>query len=330
MKNIITLIVIALTSLGSFAQVERTLVVEHFTNTKCSTCASRNPALFDLLDEYPEVLHISYHPSSPYSTCIFSQHNPAENDGRTNFYGIYGGTPRVVLQGEVVGVQNPILNAGQIEAQLGQTSDFMISVSQEQTDASQVNVQLVVKLVSQPSMQSYNLYAIIAEKQINYNAPNGENVHHEVFRKVLLNQAVSLTEVGDSVIINTNYDIDAAWKDEELIVTAMIQDNESKAILQAFESDKLDSGSSFIGDDEILSLDGALYPNPATDVLHIGNTGNTFVRAEFYAITGKLVKSFSDPDGMNISDLPEGIYMAVLIDNQQKRHITRIIKTLMA
>ena len=117
---------------------------------------------------------------------------------------------------EVVGVQNPILNAGQIEAQLGQTSDFMISVSQEQTDASQVNVQFVVKLVSQPGMQSYNLYAIIAEKKINYNAPNGENVHHEVFRKVLLNQAVSLSDVGDSVIINTNYDIDGAWKDEEL------------------------------------------------------------------------------------------------------------------
>jgi len=327
MRSIYTLFVILLTSLTSVAQVEQTVIVEHFTNTKCSTCASRNPALFDLLDDYPQVLHIAYHPSAPYSSCIFSMHNPTENDARTNFYGIYGGTPRVVVQGEVIGFQSPMLNAAQLDAALGKTSDFMVSVVQSQTDNDEVSVQLVVKRVSGTNSGSPMIYGMIAEKEINYAAPNGENLHHNVFRKVLINENLNIENIGDSVVFSENYTIHSDWKADELIITVMIQDESTNAILQSAASDKLDTGASFINDREILSLDGALYPNPATDVIHLSSTlQQNFVRADYYAVTGNLVKSFSNPQSMNISDLPEGIYMAVLTDAQQKQHITRIIK----
>ncbi len=326
MKKIITLLVVGLTTFAGIAQVEKTIVVEHFTNTVCSTCANANPALFSLLDNYSEVLHISYHPSSPYSSCAFNQHNPIENDARTNYYGIYGATPRVVLQGEVVGFQVPILNAGDIEAQLGQTSDFKMNITQEKLENDMVHVSISIKKVSASASQSQKIYAIIAEKEINYAAPNGETLHHEVFRKVLTNQFINLT-VGDSVMINTSYTIDNSWDEDELIVTGMVQDVDNKMILQAFESDKLDSSPSFIRDNEILSLDGVLYPNPATDVIRISSSvQNQFVKAEFYAMTGNIVKSFTDLRSMNISDLPEGIYMTVLTDDDQKKHVTRIVK----
>lgn len=326
MKKIITLIVIGLTTFAGIAQVEKTIVVEHFTNTVCSTCANANPALFSLLDDYSEVLHISYHPSSPYSSCAFNQHNPFENDDRTVFYGIYGATPRVVLQGEVVGFQVPILNSGDIEAKLGQTSDFKMNITQEKLENDMVHVSISIKKVSASASQSQKIYAIIAEKEINYAAPNGENLHHEVFRKVLLSQLIDIA-VGDSVTINTSYTIDSAWDEDELIVTGMVQDVDNKYILQAYESEKLDSSPSFISDREILSLDGAIYPNPATDVIHISaNVRENFVKAELYAITGNLVKSFSEFENMNISDLPEGIYMTVLTDDDQKKHVTRIVK----
>jgi len=327
MRSIYTFIFILLTGLTSMAQVEQTVIVEHFTNTKCSTCASRNPALFDLLDDYPQVLHIAYHPSSPYSSCIFSQHNPIENDARTNFYGIYGGTPRVVLQGDVIGFQSPILNAGQIEAALGKTSDYMVSVSQDQTDNNEVSVQLVVKRVSGTSSGSPLIFANIAEKEINYEAPNGEDLHHNVFRKLLIDENFNIANVGDSVVFSENYTIHNDWEADELFITVIIQDESTNAILQSAASDKLNTGSSFINDNEILSLDGALYPNPATDVIHLSSSlQQNFVKADYYAVTGNLVKSFTNPQSMNISDLPEGIYMAVLTDAQQKQHITRIIK----
>lgn len=326
MKNIFTLIVILLTGFGSIAQVERTVVVEHFTNTRCSSCATANPALFSLLNSYPQVLHISYHPSSPYSNCAFYLHNPSENDGRTNFYGIYGATPRVVLQGEVVGFQIPILSEDLLQAQLGKTSDFDINIVQEKLEDDMVHVSITVKKLSASASLSQKMYAIIAEKENDYAAPNGENLHHEVFRKVLLNQIIDIP-VGDSVVLNTSYTIHSEWDEDELIVTAMVQDADNKMILQARESEKLDDNPSFIRVQEILSLDGALYPNPATDVVYLSNTvRENFVQADFYAITGNQVKSFTDPRAMNISDLPEGIYMAVLTDSDQKQHVTRIVK----
>lgn len=85
-----------------FAQVPRNIIVEHFTNTKCSVCASRNPGFQTNLNAHPDVRQISIHPSSPYSTCLLSQQNTVDNDARTNYYGVYGGTPRLVINGTVI------------------------------------------------------------------------------------------------------------------------------------------------------------------------------------------------------------------------------------
>ena len=78
------------------------MLVEHFTNTYCSVCASKNHGFYANLWRYPQVWHVAYHPSSPYAACPLSMANVPENDARTNYYGVYGGTPRLVIQGAVV------------------------------------------------------------------------------------------------------------------------------------------------------------------------------------------------------------------------------------
>lgn len=85
-----------------FSQVPGNILVEHFTNTKCSVCASRNPGFQANLNAHPAVKLLSIHPSAPYSTCLLSQQNTADNDARTNYYGVYGGTPRLVINGTVI------------------------------------------------------------------------------------------------------------------------------------------------------------------------------------------------------------------------------------
>jgi len=327
MRALFTLLFIGLVTLGSQAQLGQTVVVEHFTNTLCGNCASRNPAFYSLLSNYDNVIHISYHPSAPYPSCVLHQHNAFENDNRADFYGAFGGTPTAVVQGNWIGFQNPILTAAQLDSYLGKTSDYKISVYQEQIDAEMVHVSIIVKRVSTAMNKPTKLYAIIAEKQLNYAAPNGENVHHEVFRKVLINQIFDLANAGDSIVLNTSYTLHNDWSADEMIVTAMVQDSETRAVLQANESSRLGDGTASILDQEILSLDGVLYPNPVKDVIHIsGSTNETFVRADFYAMTGTKVKSFTNPEEMNVSDLPKGIYMAVLIDEQNRQHLTRVVK----
>lgn len=255
------------------------------------------------------------------------QHNSSENDARTNFYGAYGGTPTAVVQGEWTGFQSPILNASQLEAYLGNTTDYELRVYQEQIDSEMVQVSIIIKRVSNMMSNPTRIFAIIAEKELNYAAPNGENVHHEVFRKNLLDQVFSLDNVGDSIVLNTSYTLHNDWVADDMIVTAMVHDSETKAVLQANESSRIGDGTSSISD-EVLSLDGVIYPNPAKDVIYISSSVNQkFVQAEIFAMTGNKVKSVDDPaNSMNISDLPQGIYMLVLTDDKQRTHLSRIIK----
>ena len=86
----------------AFSQVPKKAVVEHFTNTNCSVCASRNPGFYTNLNMQTGVLNLAVHPSSPYPNCLLYQQNATANDARTNYYGIYGSTPRLVINGNVI------------------------------------------------------------------------------------------------------------------------------------------------------------------------------------------------------------------------------------
>src|SRR4051812_23780642 len=93
---------LCVTSHFAGAQVPKKIVVEHFTNTNCSICASKNPGFYANLSSQPNIQHIAVHPSSPYPACMLSQHNVTENDARTNYYGVYGSTPRFIINGELI------------------------------------------------------------------------------------------------------------------------------------------------------------------------------------------------------------------------------------
>ena len=327
MKKYFTYLSLLALSLSALSQVEKTVIVEHFTNTLCGTCASRNPALFDVLEDYPQVLHIAYYPGAPYVSCIFHQHNPAENDARTNYYGIYGGTPRVVLQGEVVGFQTPLLKADQLDTELGKTSAYTIRVTHAKTSDDEAGARIVITKVADQTVQSLKLYAVIAEKEIHYAAPNGENLHHEVFRRVLIDEDVDIPSVGDSVIFIESYGLNQDWNEDEIIITAMLQDAGNKKILQAAESGRLDAGSFFINDNELGSANEFLYPNPVAGKLYISSSRQgKFIEAKIYNLTGALEKSFIDPGAMDLSNIPGGIYMVVLTASDGKRFVGRIVK----
>ena len=60
-----------------------------------------------------------------------------------------------------------------------------------------------------------------------------------------------------------------------------------------------------------------IYPNPATDVIHISSPTSSPIR--IYDTTGRLVKFASD-NTINISDLPVGIYI-LSTDNQRIKFI---------
>ena len=66
MKKFISIFSILIINLNIHAQkVPLNSIVEHFTNTKCSVCGSRNPGFLTNKNRFPSLSYISIHPSAP-------------------------------------------------------------------------------------------------------------------------------------------------------------------------------------------------------------------------------------------------------------------------
>lgn len=322
MKRYYTLLIAILISVSLTGQVEKKVVIEHFTNTKCSTCANKNPALYQTLEDYPQVLHIAYHPSSPYSSCVFSQHNPEHNDARANFYNVYGATPRAVIQGNVLPIQTPLVKVTDIEGQLGMTSDYKVTISNSQVSGEDYKVSFSIELIS-GSGGEVLVYAGLAEEEVNYNAPNGEDLHYDVFRMMLREQTIVLSSVGESESEEVEYTMSTEWNSDQMFAYIIIQDPETKEVLQSGST--LESVSS-VFDRTNLNTKNILYPNPATSLLNIRSDYiNTVKTIDLYSIVGTKVKQFEARSQLIISELPEGIYIARIVTTDNVVVSERII-----
>ena len=219
------------------AQVPKKVVVEHFTNTKCSICASRNPGFYTNLNSQTGVIHLAIHPSSPYAACFLSMHNPIENDGRTNYYGIYGGTPRLVIQGTVISSSVNYSSASIFTPYLGQTSPASIKIYQYKYGNDSIRSRIVIKTEATHTLTNLSLFVALAEDTINYTGSNGESVHYDVFRKSLTGTSgISVTlpaVVGDSVVYIKSSPTNVAWNFSKIFTIAILQDATTKAVIQS-------------------------------------------------------------------------------------------------
>ena len=326
MKKTVYLILLALMSMRLHAQTNQRSIVEHFTNSWCSVCASKNPALYSLLDQHQDVIHIAYHPSRPYPGCIFSMHNMAENDARKNFYGIYGSTPRVVVNGSVIPIQSPTIKPTDLDAHLGLYSAFRINVMQERDGIDSINVKTTISKIDTNPSNMLDLYVQLAEKKINYASPNGESVHHDVFRASLYFGSISLMNMGDSLTINRKYAYHPDWEKDEMIAISFIQDQATKVILQAEESNLLEDLPATIFENEENDF-MLVYPNPASHFIYLKpELLNGYENIAFINTQGEIVLNSQVNDRLNIETLSRGVYILKLSGELNKPIYTKFIK----
>lgn len=216
-------------------QAPKYVLLEHFTNTNCGICGSVNPTFFQNIDinANTKVHHLSIHSSVPYISCIFYQANKAEQDVRANFYGLIG-TPRVSINGvNPTGASN--VTATTIDNNFcNNCSPLEVKVSETSGQNRTAAVQL--KSVGMPPSGTHRVYVALVEKTVNYGAPNLETVHHNVFRKFLTasnGDAVALPTQGNTVNLNFNYTVDAAWAAAEVYAVVWVQDDATKAVVNS-------------------------------------------------------------------------------------------------
>lgn len=294
------------------AQVPKKVIVEHFTNSRCSICANRNPGFFDNLNQHPDVLHISMYPSSPYPNCYFSLQNPTENDGRANYYQVYGSTPVFVIQGEVINQSTNYSSAALFTPYLNQTSPISIQIEQLQTTDSIIST-ISVKTETANALGELVIFGAIAEDTVFFTSPNGETMHYNVHRKSLFGNAgipITIpTVVGDSVMLRKAIAKNSNWNFSRLKSIIIIQESSSKMVVQAAES--ITNSEIPTGQMNIMPTKMIVYPNPVESLLSIRGNG---INMENYCLinsTGIVQKKgvFNQDLLLDFSDLPSGIYL---------------------
>ncbi len=327
MKNQIKLTIISFLMVFYANAQNKTILVEHFTNTLCSVCASRNPGLYDNVRAQQDVLHVAYHPSSPYSGCILNQHNKAENDARTNYYSIYGGTPRIVLNGSVQSASLNYASANIFNSFKNISADVSVNVSQKiEGDLIKSHIS-IIRLTNTP-YNNLKLHVLYVEDTIFYNAPNGEYTHFDVFRKsangIQGTDIVLPTNVGDSNIIFTETAINTAWNKNRIYTLAFVQNTSDKNILNVAKSNTNKTSSTGFKTLEELGI--KVYPNPAYDFVNIDLLNNEKTKVTIINTLGGVVfnKEIVASEKIDLTIHNKGIYFLNL-ENSNGKIVKKII-----
>ena len=301
--------------LSSAQEAKRYVLIEHFTNTRCSICSSSNPAFFSAIEPHEQdVHHIAYHPSFPYSSCVFYQHNTTENQNRAILYSVPG-TPSTYLWGSKLSAGSNLLPGNSLPEALNQTSPLQILVDEELSGSGRAVTIRIKSVGTPPSGGDYRLFAAVVEKTINYAAPNGEDEHHNVFRKMLPSsdgESFVPSAQGGEVSFTFNYDFHPEWSLTQIYVVAFVQDMNTKEIFNSGSTLDVQPATAI---DPELNARVSVFPNPVSSFLQIdwqGAHGNQ-AQASLFSLTGQQIKTqkSSSPGqrmAMDLSDIPGGLY----------------------
>jgi len=319
-KGIFLLLSAILLSTISFAQ-NRVPLLEHFTNTRCGICGGTNPAFYNKVSMATQSSfhHISYHTKIPYSTCVLYSANKVEQDARGSFYSL-SGTPSVSINGKGLVSLSSVDNNT-----ISQNGTGTAAVSIDVTETTGSNRTATIKLTAHQSLSAngYKLYAALVEKKLNYNAPNGETVHYNVFRKFVNDGAqnglvIDAMNTNGTNTYSFNYTLDASWAADQMYVIAWVQSVADKTVLN--------SGSKFIKTTSTPELDEIseginFQPNPATDIVRLQSNGHfnqsVLEKVEIYGTEGRLFRK-EEPNQLlmdyqlNVSSFANGKYVVVM------------------
>jgi hypothetical protein len=300
-------------SVAAHAQVvPQAVVVEHFTNTRCSICVSRNPGFYtNLRQQPPGTLHLAYHPSAPYRLCLFSQQNPTENDARTNFYGIYGSTPRLVVNGRVIPAAQNYADPAVFAPAQGLVSPLAVQVGLAPFGADSLIATLRIQTVAPHALTGLTYYLALAEDTVFYAAPNGETVHPNVFRRSFTGpDAVAFTPpaVGSTLTIRRTIVRQPDWLPARLYALAFVQQT-GGLLVQASASQTL--GSAPLGvPAPVEATVQSVYPNPVRETLHLAVELSPGTPWQALNLLGQEVASGQLASAsLDVRACPSGIYI---------------------
>lgn len=293
--------------LNGFCQPERKVFLEHFSNTNCLNCATLNPSFYDVLNQNPNLIQITYHLGLPDSIGFFYEQNIEDNSAIQNFYGVTE-VPSLYINGNFINDSPNILTQNTLNQIYGQnlTSPFIFNSFkvEEQTNGS-FKVTLIIGTEAQPAEGSYNLRMAVVESEINEATNNGESLHINVMRKMLdgfEGRIFTPPTVGNRTLLNYSFNIESEWQKENLFVIGWIQNVDTKEIVTS------ESSKNF----------AAPLQSSITELINVSCFGEVDGGINILVENGVPPYSYFWSDSstqQNLTNAPPGIYSVEITDN---------------
>jgi hypothetical protein len=241
MKRLIipALILSVLFSYECVAQARKYVLIEHFTNASCAPCASHNPIFDSTITKknIGNIIHVSYHTVWP-GVDPMNAYNQQDVADRVLYYSITG-VPHIQINGSKWDGMPAGVTQELIDAEASEGSPLRIYISETGDNVTR-NVKIVIYTLMEVPQSIYRLRGLVVEKEINYYPPpgsNGETYFPDVYRKSFTTINGTLftpAEVGDSIVFEYSYNIDAqTWKPENIYSVAFVQDETTKEVINA-------------------------------------------------------------------------------------------------
>ena len=205
-------------------------------------------------------------------------------------------------------------------------SSFGVNIIGEVNDLT-VSGTMYAEKVADYSGQNLVMHLVITETNIPEDW-HGETEVNNVARKLFPDG--NGTEISFSMnsllSIDFSFDIDASWVQDNCVLVYFIQDNDTKEILQGNKI-MLNDLSLNVGTSSFENAETYIYPNPAQDFLYIQTDDLQHItNIEIVDLVGKVVLEQENYlSGINIHELPKGIYLVSYFNNGSRK-TEKIIK----
>ncbi|MDN3492948.1 T9SS-dependent choice-of-anchor J family protein [Winogradskyella bathintestinalis] len=238
------------------AQVQKTPMIEHFTQASCAPCAGQNPILKNTLDIFGEdnYVRISHQTSWPGVDPMNAQF-PTGPGARVSYYN-FNGVPATSLNGGPTDFPNTIVTSATLTNAASQMTPYSITATQTWISPNEITVNIDVANVTDSAISSADkIYVSMVENEVTYpSAPgsNGETSFEYVMRQMYnastgnanATTGAPLGTIAANSSTNFNFTITSLpsyLRDKREVSFAIyIQNNATKVIHQAAKTEKSD------------------------------------------------------------------------------------------
>jgi hypothetical protein len=256
-------------------ETNRIVLIEVFTNTGCFPCKDADHLVDSLFTVRNDLVVIKYHMNSPYPGDPFWPVDSLSCQERWSYYqgSVLPFTPVVVIDGIIIneGIENIDAWTNQIEERLRTESPCSLDLDGVfYSDARMVELNVDIEGEVPTGTK---LRIALVESNLEYNAPNGDSIFHNVLRKMI--PSAGGTDISGPGVYTITFHVDTSFSLENLNIVVFLQSS-SKEVLQSgyisLSSLSQDLGYNF----EIVAKE-TLYnfvpQNAYYDTLILSNTG---------------------------------------------------------